>query len=105
MRTIIALALASVIGPAAADDFAPMALNGYTKAPPQLGTAKVFAQDGALFGNVQGIEGPPGSITSLLVGIPGPAVIRIGASQVSYDAFRNVIVAEAGVTNGAPGGR
>jgi hypothetical protein len=104
MRTIIALALASVIRPAAADDFAPMALNSYTKAPPQLGTAKVFSQDGALLGNVQGVEGTSGS-TSLRVGVPGPAVIRIGASQVSYDAFRNVIVAEEGVTNGTPGGR
>jgi len=105
MRTIVSLALASLIGPAVADDFAPMALNSYTKAPPQLATAKVFAQDGALLGNVQGVEGSPGSITILRVGIPGPAVIGIGASHVSYDAFKNVIVAEEAQTKAAPGGR
>jgi hypothetical protein len=105
MRTIIALALASVIRPAAADDFRPNGVEQLHIGAPATRDSKVFAQDGALLGNVQGVEGPPGSITSLRVGVPGPPVIRIGASQVSYDAFRNVIVAEQDVTNGAPGGR
>jgi hypothetical protein len=105
MRTVIALTLASLVGPAAADDFAPMALNSYTKAPPQLVAAKVFGQDGALLGNVQGVEGTPAGLTGLRIGVPGPAVISIAASQASYDAFRNVIVAQEGVRTAAPGER
>ncbi len=103
MRPILAMSLALFAVPAAADDFAPMALNSFTNPPPRIGSATVFQQDGTTLGNVQGIEQTPGAIGGMKIGVAGNRIISLAASVVSYDAGNNVVVTDETATKAALG--
>lgn len=94
MRPILTMAWVLLVTPAAADDIAPMALNSFTNAPPQIASATVFQQDGTTLGNVQGIDRTPSSIRGMKIGVTGNRIINLPASDVSYDAVNNVVVTD-----------
>lgn len=94
MRLLPAIFAVFLVGPAAADDFAPMALNSFTAAPVKLQTATVYRQDGELLGNIQGVERGANGLSRLRIGIVGPRTISLPASDASYDPAANVVVAE-----------
>jgi len=103
MRLILPIFLALFAVPAAADEFAPMALNSFTSPPSRIMSAAVFQQDGTTLGNVQGIERPTGSIAGMKIGVAGNRTIKLRASDVSYDAVNNVVVTDELATRAALG--
>jgi hypothetical protein len=103
MRPILVICLVLLTIPAAADDIAPMALNSFTSAPPEIASATVFQQDGTTLGNVQGIDRAPGSIEGMKIGVAGSRIISLRANDVSYDAVKNVVVTDMAATKDALG--
>lgn len=103
MRLLPIAIIALLPWPAAAEDFAPMVLNGYTAAPARIASATVYRQDGVLLGNVQGVDRSATGIQAIRIGVAGPRVITLGAAQASYDAFKNVVVTDADATKAALG--
>ena len=88
------------------NEFAPMALNGYSALPTRFAAAKVFQQDGVLLGNIQRLERGPGGIPSvLMIGVAGPRIISVAATDASYDAVNNIVVTDMTATTTALAGK
>jgi hypothetical protein len=80
--------------PAVAEDFAPVALNSFTAAPAKIVTAPVRDLNGNVIGKVRGVatdqDGRPSAISYL----NGQQLLVIAAPAVSYDAQKNIVVAD-----------
>jgi hypothetical protein len=95
MKIAASLLIAVAFGtPAAAEDFAPVALNSFTATPARIGSAPVLDQNGTVIGKVQGVatdqDGKPSAISYRV----GNRLLVIAAPAVSYDAQKNIVVAD-----------
>jgi hypothetical protein len=77
---------------------APMALNSYTWAPRNIGTANVVDLNGDLIGRVHKLDlDPTGKPQGLEVLLTGPGrVINVVANNVSYDEQQNIVTVGLG---------
>jgi len=77
-----------------ARDLAPTALESYTHAPANIGSAKVVDQRGRMVGSIKGIEtdaaGRPDAIS--IQPANGQPLMVVAAGDASYDKARNVVV-------------
>ena len=77
----------------AADDIAPMALNGIGAVPAKIAGAKVVDGHGAQIGSVAKIETDAmGKPLKADIALPGGRMIFIEASALGYDQTANVLV-------------
>jgi len=88
---LIAIALGS---PAAAEDLAPVALNSLTAAPAKITAAPVLDQNGTVIGKVKAVATDQDGKPSAMSYVAGKNLMVIAAPAVSYDAQRNIVVAD-----------
>jgi hypothetical protein len=90
---LLPLGLVFLIRPAAADGFAPMALNSLSTTPAKITSAKVMDVQGAVVGSVARIETDAmGKPLKVVVNVAGGRVVAIEASAIGYDDAANVLV-------------
>jgi hypothetical protein len=90
---LLPLGLVFLIRPAAANGFAPMALNSLSTAPAKITAARVMDAQGAIVGSVARIEtDPKGKPLKVDVSVTGGRVVAIDASAIGYDDPANVLV-------------
>jgi PRC-barrel domain protein len=78
-----------------ADDLAPIALNSLTKPPANITSAKVMNPKGQVIGDVCGVvTDASGKVIAVKVAA-GNSTTTIPAIAASYDAQRNIVVADA----------
>ena len=88
---LIAIALGS---PAAAEDLAPVALNSLTATPAKITNASVLDQTGAVIGKVKAVATDQDGKPSAMSYVAGKNLMVIAAPAVSYDAQKNIVVAD-----------
>lgn len=88
---LLTLALATS---AAAEGFAPVALNSLTVVPAKIATAPVMDQNGAVIGKVRAVATDQDGRLSAISYVSGNRLLVIGAPAVSYDAQKNIVVAD-----------
>lgn len=86
-----AVALAT---PAVAQEFAPVALNSLSAAPAQIATARVMDQNGRVIGKVRAVATDQDGRPSAISYVNGKQLLVIAAPAVSYDAQKNIVVAD-----------
>ena len=91
---IAAFALAP-LAPALADDIAPMALNSLPATPANLASAKVENPKGQMIGEVSGLVTDAAGHLSAVKVAEANGTTTIPAAAASYDAQRNIVVADA----------
>jgi hypothetical protein len=95
MKIVASLLFAIALGtPAFAEDMAPVALNSLTIAPARLTAAPVMDQNGAVIGKVRAVVTDQDGRPSALSYVAGNHLLVIAAPAVSYDAEKNIIVAD-----------
>jgi len=96
MKIAASVLFAIALGtPAAATDFAPVALNSLSTAPAKIAAAPVLDQNGMVIGKVRAIvadqDGKPSAMSYITA---DKRLLVIAAPAVSYDAQRNLVVAD-----------
>lgn len=95
MKIAASLLFAIALGtPAVAEDFAPVALNSLTAAPAKITTAPVMDMNGATVGTVRAIATDQNGRPSAISYVAGNRLVVVAAQAVSYDAQKNVVVAD-----------
>jgi hypothetical protein len=84
----------------AADDFAPMALNSLSAAP-EIVSAPVMDRNGTIIGKVRAVATDQDGRPSAISYIAGNRLMVVAAPAVSYDAQKNLVVADT--TKARPG--
>lgn len=95
MKIAASLLLAVAFGtPAFAEDFAPVALNSLTATPLGIISAPVMNQTGKVIGQVKGVATDQDGRPSAISYVVGSNLVVIAAPAVSYDAQKNIVVAD-----------
>jgi hypothetical protein len=95
MKIAASLLFAIALGtPALAEDMAPVALNSLTVTPAKLTSAQVLDQNGAVIGKVRAVVTDQDGRPSALSYVAGNRLLVIAAPAVSYDAEKNIVVAD-----------
>lgn len=88
---LIVLALGT---PAAAEDFAPVALNSLSATPAKITAVPVLDQNGTVIGKVKAVATDQDGKPSAISYVQGRNLMVIAAPAVSYDAQKNIVVAD-----------
>ncbi len=73
---------------------APMVLNGYSRFPNNIGSAPVYDVDGHRVGLVKALDADPiGKPNAMEIWFPTGRILRVLASNISYDEQRNIVTA------------
>ena len=96
MKRAAALLFAAALGtPAiAAEEFAPVALNSLTTAPSRIVSAPVMDQSGTVIGKVRAVVTDQNGHPSAISYVADRRLAVIAAQAVSYDAQKNIVVAD-----------
>jgi hypothetical protein len=95
MKIVAYLLIAAALGtPALAEDFAPVALNSLTSAPAKIIAAPVMDQAGAVIGKVRAVATDQNGHPSAISYVTDKRLAVIAAQAVSYDAQKNIVVAD-----------
>lgn len=78
----------------AAEDFAPVALNSLSAAPPKIVAAPVLDLNGRVIGKVRAIATDQDGRPSAMSYVAGNRLMVVAAPAVSYDAQKNLVVAD-----------
>lgn len=99
MKIAVSLLFAAALGtPAAAEDFAPVALNSLTTTPARITAAPVLDQNGTVIGKVKAVATDQDGKPAALSYVAGNHLLVIAAPAVSYDAQKNLVVADVSKT-------
>lgn len=92
--TACLLVAAALATPAAAEDLAPVALNSLTSTPARITAAPVMDLNGAVIGKVRSVATDQDGRPSAISYVAGNKLAVIAAPAVSYDAQKNIVVAD-----------
>jgi hypothetical protein len=93
-RAALLLSVLVLSVPAIADDFAPVALNSLSAAPPKIVAAPVLDLNGTVIGKVRAIATDQDGRPSAMSYVAGNRLMILAAPAVSYDAQKNLVVAD-----------
>lgn len=93
-RAALLLSVLVLSIPAIADDFAPVALNSLSAAPPKIVAAPVLDLNGRVIGKVRAIATDQDGRPSAMSYVAGNRLMVVAAPAVSYDAQKNLVVAD-----------
>lgn len=94
MKIAVSLLFAAALATPAFADLAPVALNSLTTTPARLTSASVLDQNGAVIGKVRAVVTDQDGRPSALSYVEGKRLLVIAAPAVSYDAEKNIVVAD-----------
>lgn len=93
-RAALLLSVLVLSIPAIADDFAPVALNSLSAAPPKIVAAPVLDLNRRVIGKVRAIATDQDGRPSAMSYVAGNRLMVVAAPAVSYDAQKNLVVAD-----------